>query len=108
MSQLQGQGGYTGSAIDLANTQVFVPEVWGTEVRKFRDSKFLMRQAATALPFLGKRGDLLHIPNISRFAVYDKLPQTPVNLQARTETEFTVTITRYREASYMLEDIVNI
>ncbi len=108
MSQLQGQGGFTGSAVDLANAQVFVPEVWGTEVRKFRDAAFYMKSAATALPFLGKKGDVLHIPNIQRFAVYDKLPQTPVNLQARTESEFTVTITKYREASYMIEDIVNI
>lgn len=107
MSQLQN-GGYAGSAIDLSNAQSFISELWTGEVRKFRDAKFYLKQAATVIPFEGRKGDVIHIPGISRMAVYDKLPQTPVNLQARTESDFTFTITKYKESSFMVEDIVNI
>lgn len=107
MSQLQN-GGFQGSAIDLSNAQVFIPEIWSTEVRKYRDTKFYLKQAATVIPFEGRKGDTIRMPIISRMAVYDKLPQTPVNLQARTESDFTFAVTKYKESSFMIEDIVNI
>ncbi|AGY46500.1 capsid protein [Cyanophage PP] len=107
MATIQGTGGYKGSAVDLSNVQVFIPEVWSSEVRMFRDQKFAALEATKKIPFEGKKGDLIHIPNISRAAVYDKQPQTPVNLQARTDSEFTFTVTKYKESSFMIEDIVN-
>lgn len=108
MAVLQGQGGYKGTAVDLSNVQVFIPEIWSGEVRRFRDQKFAALMATKRIPFNGKKGDILHIPNISRAAVFDKVPQTPVQLQARTDNEFTFTITKYKESSFMIEDIVNI
>lgn len=100
-------GGFKGTAVDLTSTQVFIPEIWSQEVRMFRDQKFAVLETVKRIPFEGKKGDLIHIPNISRAAVYDKQPQTPVNLQARNETEFTFTVTKYKESSFMIEDIVN-
>jgi N4-gp56 family major capsid protein len=100
--------GYSGTALDLATVQSFVPEVWAGEVRRFRDQKFMMTNGVKKIPFEGKKGDTIHIPNISRAAVYDKMPQTPVTLQARNDGEFIFQVTRYRESSYMIEDIVNI
>lgn len=98
----------TGTALDLASVQSFIPEIWASEIRRYRDQKLMMVNGVKRLPFEGKKGDLIHIPNVSRAAVYDKLPQTPVTLQARTDGEYTFQITRYRESSYMIEDIVNI
>jgi hypothetical protein len=60
------------------------------------------------VPMVGKKGDLIHIPSISRMAVFDKLPETPVTLQARTEGEYTIIIDKYKESSFMIEDIVGI
>lgn len=100
--------GYSGTALDLASVQTFIPEIWASEIRRYRDQKLMMVNGVKRLPFEGKKGDLIHIPNISRAAVYDKLPQTPVTLQARTDGEYTFQITRYRESSFMIEDIVNI
>lgn len=42
--------------------------------------------------------DTLHIPYISRMSVFDKLPETPVTLQARTEGEYTIIIDKYKES----------
>jgi hypothetical protein len=92
--------GYNGTALDLASVQSFIPEIWGGEIRRFRDAKFVMTEGVKKVPFEGKKGDTLHVPNISRAAVYDKLPQTPVTLQARNDGEFIFQITRYRESSF--------
>ena len=100
--------GFNGTALDLASVQSFVPEIWGTEVRKFRDARFMMKEGAKIIPFEGKKGDTLHIPNISRAAVYDKLAQTPVTLQARNDGKFIFNITKHRESSFMIEDLVKI
>lgn len=100
--------GYSGTALDLASVQAFIPEIWGAEIRKYRDARFMMKEGAKVIPFEGKKGDTLHIPNISRAAVYDKLPQTPVTLQARNDGEFIFGITRHRESSFMIEDLVKI
>ena len=100
--------GFNGTALDLASVQSFVPEIWGGEIRRYRDQRFMMKDGIKMIPFEGKKGDVLHVPNVSRAAVYDKLPQTPVTLQARNDGEYTFGITRYRESSYMIEDIVNI
>lgn len=100
--------GYNGTALDLASVQTFIPEVWAGEVKRYRDQRFMMSNGVKKIPFEGKKGDTIHIPNISRAATYDKLPQTPVTLQARNDGEFVFNITRYRESSFMVEDIVNI
>ena len=90
-------GLYQGSFVGAANTKftgdVFIPEVWSGEVKRFRDQKFIAAQFTKTLPFRGKRGDRLHIPSISRAAVNRKLYETPVTLQARTENDYYIDIT---------------
>jgi len=101
-------GGYDGAAIKVVNANVFIPEIWSSEVRRFRDQNFILRRSVKEIPMVGKKGDVIHIPSISRMAVYDKLPETPVTLQARTEGEYTILIDKYKESSFMIEDIVGI
>ena len=99
---------YQGTALDLASVQSFVPELWAGEIRRYRDQMLLMKAATRTLSFEGKKGDTLHFPNISRAAVYAKVAQTPVTLQARNDGEFTFQVTRHQESSFMIEDIVNV
>lgn len=101
------QGQYQGAALDLASVQSFVPEIWSNEIRRYRDQALLMDAACRTLSFEGKKGDTLHLPSISRAAVYDKVAQTPVTLQARNDGEFLFQVTRHKESSFMIEDIVN-
>lgn len=95
-----------GSAFTLQNADVFIPEIWMNDIIRFRDSKMLMANSVKKIPFIGKKGDTLRIPRISRLGVFSKLPETPVNLQSYTETEFTMTVDQDKEASFMIEDIV--
>lgn len=101
-------GAYQGNAMTTLRGDVFIPEIWMNEIKRFRDSSFIMASTCKKVPMVGRKGDKLHIPGISRLAIYDKIPETPVTLQARTETEYTIIIDKYKEASVMIEDILRI
>lgn len=101
-------GTYTGAAFTKAAANVFIPELWSDEVKRQRDKKFVVANTVKRFNFIGKKGDVLHVPNIGRLAVYDKQPETPVTLQSRTETEYSILIDKYKESSFMVEDIVRI
>jgi len=101
-------GGYEGSAIGINNADVFIPELWSGEIKRERDTNFIFKSGISLLPMVGKKGDVVHIPEISRLAVNDKVYNTPVTLQSRTESEYTITIDKYKETSFMIEDIVGI
>lgn len=101
-------GGYNGNNIGITNADVFIPEIWSNEIKRERDANLIVRQGISLLPMVGKKGDTVHIPEISRLAVNDKVYNQPVTLQARTESEFTIVVDKYKEASFMIEDIVNV
>lgn len=101
-------GGYSGSAVGTTNADVFIPELWIDEIKRERDVNFAMKSTITMMPFSGSKGDVVHIPEISRLAVNDKVHNQPVTLQTRTESEYTITVDKYKETSFMIEDIVNV
>lgn len=97
---------YVGSAMGLSNGQVFVPEIWVDDLLRFRDKKLMASDLCRKIMFLGKKNDTLHLPRISRLGVYPRIPETPVNLQALTEGEYTMLIDRDVESSFSIEDIL--
>lgn len=101
-------GGYSGSAVGITNADVFIPELWADEIKRERDTSFVMKSAVSMYPMTGKKGDVVHFPEISRLAVNNKVYNQPVTLQSRTESEYSVTVDIYKEASFMIEDIVNV
>lgn len=101
-------GAYRGAAIGINNADVFIPEIWSSEIKRERDTNFIFKSGLSLLPMVGKKGDVVHIPEISRLAVNDKIYNTPVTLQSRTEGEYTITVDKYKEASFMIEDIVSV
>lgn len=101
-------GPYVGNALTKQRADVFIPELWTGEVKRARDQRLIASRYTKRIASLGRQGDKIHIPNISRASVNDKLPETPVTLQARTESEFSMEITDYKETSHMIEDVVGI
>lgn len=102
------QGAYRGAAVTRTTANSFIPTIWSDEVQRARDAKFIASTYTKRLNFRGRSGDRLHIPIIGRAAVNRKLPESPVTLQARTETEFFLDITQYKESSFMIEDVVKV
>lgn len=93
-------GSYVGAATGRPQVDVFIPELWSSEILRFRDANFVVSQFLKKIPMVGKKGDLVHIPEISRLAVNNKVYNTPVTLQTRTEGEYTIIIDQYKEVSF--------
>ncbi len=49
-------GGYDGVTKNITNSQVFIPELWENEIRRFRDSSFVMANTVKKSPMVGKKG----------------------------------------------------
>lgn len=102
-------GGYQGSNFGKANLDTFIPEIWASEVKRELDAAFLMKQLVRVNPVtFAKKGDTVHIPEVYRLAVNEKLYNTPVTLQNQTTGEYTMTIDKYKEVSFMIEDVANL
>lgn len=103
------QAPYRGDTVQLNQVGNFIPELWANDVLKKREPKLQATMAVTRQQFAGgKKGDIIHYPIIYEMAVNDKLPATMVNLQTQTPGDFTVTIDKYKESSFMIEDVVGV
>ena len=97
-----------GDIFSLAEVQSFVPEIWSTEIFRYRMEMLILAQYCKRMNFLGRPGDLIRMPRISRLGVRPKVLKAPVEYQSITENEWSMTVNRYMESSFMIEDIVNI
>jgi len=86
----------------------FIPEYWSPEIRAFLKAKLVLANLVKQVSFIGKKGDKLHIPDLSEMVANDKAASTEVTFQAFTETEFTMDIDKHKESSFRLEDIVEV
>lgn len=94
-----------GSAVTKPRLDAFIPEVWTGEVLRALNQKFVASQYVKVMDVTAKKGDRFHIPNIGRASVFDKLPETPVQLQSRQESDYFVDIDKYKESSFLIEDL---
>src|SRR6478609_8357858 len=83
----------------------FIPDVWLDEIRYFLKANLKASGLVKNIYFQGQKGDVLHIPDLSAMSANDKSANTQVTLQVFTETEFTLTINKHKEASFVIEDI---
>jgi len=84
----------------------FIPELWLDEIRRDTEAKLLSTSLIKHFAVQGKKGDTLHVPDLSNLVANVKSANTQVTLQAPTETEFTMTIGTHVETSFLVEDIV--
>lgn len=97
-----------GQSLTTSQSQAFIPEIWSTEIKKYLEDNLVMSQFVRRVPFVGKAGDRIRLPNLGRLGVNEKLPSTPVKFQSRKETEYSMVIDQYKESSIAVEDIVQI
>lgn len=86
----------------------FIPEIWMDEVREFLRANLVLANNIKLFPFEGKKGDTLHVPDVSELTTTAKAANTQVTLQSPTETEFQLAINRHRESSFLIEDLLAI
>ena len=87
----------------------FLPEVWSIETIRAAEKALVMAPLVKRYDSLVKsRGDTLHIPNISNLTANDKTQGSEVTTQAVTETETQISIDKWKETSFEIEDIVKV
>ena len=99
---------YNGSANTLQANTEFIPKIWETELKKELDANFILSQASTMVNFKGKKGDTIKVPLIKRMGVFDKLPETQVRLQSFVGENWEMKVDKYKEVSFMIEDILDL
>jgi len=94
------------SHVTLTTGAVFIPEVWSDDVIAAYKANLVVRDLVNVLSFVGKKGDVVHIPKPTRGAASTKAAETQVTLIAATETETTITINQHWHYARLIEDIV--
>ena len=99
---------YSGGAMTVASNKEFIPKIWETELKKELDAQFILSKIVTMMPFAGKKGDTVKIPEIKRMGVYDKLSETQVRLQSFVGSNWEMKVDKYKEVSFLIEDILDL
>lgn len=95
--------------LTTTTSAVFIPEVWSVETLRSAESALVMAPLVKRYDSMVKsRGDTIHIPHISNLTANDKTQDSEVTLQTVTETETTISIDKWKEVSFEIEDIVKV
>ena len=92
--------------VTVTTAAVFIPEIWLDEIRRATEANLFAKKVVKHFPMQGKKGDTLHVPDLSNLTTNAKVANTQVTLQSPTETEFTMSIDTHEETSFVVEDIV--
>lgn len=97
------------TTIGTTEAAVFIPEVWSAETLRAQEAALVVAPLVKRFDSLVKgRGDTVHIPKVSNLTANNKAMNTDVTLQAITETEATISINKWKEASFLIEDMVKV
>lgn len=89
----------------ITTGDVFIPEVWSRETQRATQANLVLANLVKRFDAdVADAGDVLHVPKISNLSANVKAANTQVTLNAPTEGEFTMSINRYFESSYLVED----
>lgn len=90
------------------SNSAFVPELWVDEVIAGYKSNLVMPQLVVTMPFVGKKGDTVHLPRPVRGEASAKSAEGMVTLIANQETQTAYVINEHWEYSRLIEDLVTI
>ncbi len=80
--------------------------MWQNEILAAYERKNIMMGLVRKYPFMGKRGDTLHIPVPQRGQATRKVARTQVNLQFTDSSELLMVVDKHYEYSKLFEDIM--
>src|SRR3978361_682368 len=82
-----------------------IPQVWGSKVNDFYESKLIMTPFFTnRSDELADGGDTVYTPGTTEMAANAKANATTVTLNQPTETKITLTVSNWFEVSFAIED----
>jgi N4-gp56 family major capsid protein len=97
-----------GSQFTNLTSGVFIPEIWAKDLIKRRDESLVLKDSVSHINFGGNKGDTIYIPYVSNLAVNSKSAGSPVTYQAFTDNRWQMTINRYKEVSFAIDNFLEI
>lgn len=89
----------------ITTGDVFLPEIWSRETQRATQSSLVLANLVKRFDDdLTDGGDLLRVPKVSNLTANAKAANTQVTLNAPVEDQFTMSINRHFESSYLVED----
>ena len=93
--------------ITTTTAAVFLPTLWSVETLRATESALVAAGLVKRYDALVKsRGQAINIPNISNLSVTAKTANSDVTTQTVTETDTTISIDKWYESSFEIEDMV--
>ena len=88
-----------------ADVAVFEPEIWSQKMNDFMRAKLYANKHFTDLSAdVAGGGDIIHIPSLTEMTATEKSNATAVTLNSPTETSVDLTIDKWYEVSFLIED----
>ncbi|MCX6659023.1 MAG: phage capsid protein, partial [Candidatus Bathyarchaeota archaeon] len=84
---------------------VFIPEVWSDEIRAQYETYLRLAKCCKSFKHNGATGDVIHVPDISNLVANDMIEDGEVTAQSVTESEFTITLNKWKESSVYISDL---
>lgn len=95
--------------IDVTTADVFLGEIWAKEATIAREANLVFGKCVDRkLEPQIKKGQIIHLGNISNLAAQSKSANTAVSYETVTETEVNLTIDQHYYAAFAVEDIIKI
>ena len=95
--------------VTITTAAVFLPNIWSTETLRATENALVAAGLVKRYDaFVRSRGQTIEVPNISNLSVTAKSANTDVTTQSVTETKITITINKWYESSFAIEDMVSV
>lgn len=86
----------------------FIPEIWSQDTQVATESKLVMAKLVKRFDRdILRKGDTIHVPIISNLTAAAKSANTAVALSAPTESKVDISINKYYQISFLIEDILD-
>lgn len=97
-----------GAPFTNATSQVFIPEVWSTDIIRYRDNNLVAKNLVSMLNFGGGRGDTIFMPYVSRLAIESKVAGQPVTYQALSDRRWQMKVERYKDVAFAIDKLLEV
>ena len=95
-------------AMTITTGDKFIPDVWLNETREYLKMNLVAANLVKRIEFEGKKGDVVHIPDVTALTVNAKAATDAVIISSPTEAEFTLTVNKHYHVAWLIEDILEV
>lgn len=90
------------------NQADFIPEIWSTDLYRHLNYNLVMTHCCTRIPFIGRAGDTVHYPTVSRLKVRSRVIGEPVTYQSTTSNEWILKVDRDKYVGFEVDKLLQL